>query len=178
MRSLHVPEDHSIPNNANTNTATGNQQAGRRMNDARLRGSMPNSSETNQSAMRIVKIEVDHGSAAAASTSTMSVLNRRASGLCQADSMNDTVAPIDDRFPSRAPIAQTLLCACGGEPALSFNIMPPAMPTPSTYIHPSWKSTRCELKSEESTFCTTTSDPIQATNPAPRKIDRWASHIV
>ena len=33
-------------------------------------------------------------------------------------------------------------------PDLLFSTIPPATPTPSTYIHPSWKSNRCELNSE------------------------------
>src|ERR1019366_2181830 len=33
--------------------------------------------------------------------------------------------------------------------------MPPATPTPRTYIHPSLKSNMCELNSEVKIFCTT-----------------------
>src|SRR6185312_11976675 len=44
---------------------------------------------------------------------------------------------------------------------LAASVMPPATPTPSTYIHPSWKSKMWELKSEVKMFCTTTSNPIQ-----------------
>ena len=55
---------------------------------------------------------------------------------------------------------------------LAFSVMPPATPTPSTYIHPSWKSNRCELNSEVKKFCTTTSKPIQATRPSPRNSSR------
>ena len=39
--------------------------------------------------------------------------------------------------------------------------IPPATPTPSTYIQPSWKSKMWELNSEVKIFCTTTSNPIQ-----------------
>ena len=37
-------------------------------------------------------------------------------------------------------------------PSFSFIAIPPATPTPRTYIHPSWKSNRCELNSELMTF--------------------------
>src|SRR5258708_21930244 len=55
--------------------------------------------------------------------------------------------------------------------------MLPATPTPSTYIHPAWKSNKCELNSEESMFCTTTRSPSQTARPSPRKSSGLDSHI-
>ena len=42
---------------------------------------------------------------------------------------------------------------------LALSTMPPATPTPSTYIQPSWKSNRCELNSELKMFCTHDQQP-------------------
>jgi len=40
------------------------------------------------------------------------------------------------------------------------------------------KSNKCELKSEDTTFCTTTTMPIQAVSPAPRRnSEKCAIHI-
>src|SRR5579871_1796520 len=64
-----------------------------------------------------------------------------------------------------------------GFAAPAFSTMPPATPTPSTYIHPSWKSKMCELNSEVKMFCTTTNNPIQLASPSPRNRRRCESHI-
>src|SRR3954453_8345186 len=55
--------------------------------------------------------------------------------------------------------------------------MPPAIPTPNTYIQPAVKSTRWELKSEVNIFCSTTIIPTQLGKQAPRKANRCTSHI-
>ncbi len=67
--------------------------------------------------------------------------------------------------PSRMPLPVQLTsgtCRCPSLfAAFDFNTIPPAIPTPSTYIQPSWKSKTCELNTEVRTFCATTSKPIQ-----------------
>src|ERR1700761_8778190 len=57
----------------------------------------------------------------------------------------------------------------------ALRTIPPARPTPSTYIQPSWKSKICELKSEVNIFCTTTNRPIQLARPSPRNHNRCRS---
>src|SRR5262249_8916236 len=53
----------------------------------------------------------------------------------------------------RRPFRNRGAAASPAERALST--IPPATPTPSTYIQPSWKSKMCELNTELKTFCTT-----------------------
>src|SRR5262245_59048438 len=100
MRSLHGAVDQSVPSNASAKSATGNQQTGWPINRTNLRRSMVSSREMSQIAIRMEKIEVDHGRAAATRTSSRSRLKIRASGSCQADSTNDTIDRIDGRFPA------------------------------------------------------------------------------
>src|SRR5262249_19620983 len=79
--------------------------------------------------------------------------------------------------PALAPDAAHALPGPPVSLARCFSIMPPATPTPSTYIHPSWKSKMCELKSEVKIFCTTTSSPIHATKLSPLNSNRCDIHI-
>src|SRR5215475_8009102 len=102
MRSFQGAEDQRVPSNARAKSARGSQQTGWRMNPKSPRRSIVTSSETSQIAIRMEKIEVDHGSAAATRTSSRSRLKIRAAGLCQADSMNESVDRIESRFSTWA----------------------------------------------------------------------------
>ena len=57
-------------------------------------------------------------------------------------------------YATHQAAGETLSGKPGGSPARCFapKFMSPAIPTPSTYIHPSWKSNRCELNSELTIF--------------------------
>src|ERR1700752_2517328 len=107
MRSLQGAEDQRVPSNARAKSASGSQQTGWLMNLKSLRGSVVTSREKSQIAIRMEKMEVDHGSAAATRTSSRSRLKIRAAGLCQPDSMNESVDRVEGR-PSTSASTGTI----------------------------------------------------------------------